>query len=395
MSLPKPLSLNRMKLSGNILPTRRNSLVIPSGKSNGLLLAKTSKSSLSSPYAAKLHPLDVIKRNNSNDGESNQEKCQSIKICFLKNWGDPKEISLSEISFLDSTHTRILNIGYSTDSKKTRPDLIPNLFNGVMCKTKLEECWVTSWNPEEPFELSFCIDNLTPVTQIRLFNSEIQGDTAAKEVEIIMGQKMMWKGDLSRDFGVVATLDDTKFEEFKCVYLSTIAKNDNGFCRNDKFGRIPVFKTKNIRFKLLLFENNSIFMLSRITFLDFNNNAISKSKYEIQITHSSYDGDKESIFGDSDSPAKPEGTYCIKRKDPDTLPTIHCHFADPCVIGSILIQGSLNTPTNSDEQKYQGIEISNNRMIFWVGPILPKSFTQVHLNEGCQKRLDSVIFQTQ
>jgi len=348
-------------------PLRRPSYETSFGTSRNLAEGKDSAACKSANYSSKVNPSDVLRKGASMD--TVESLTQKFQIRFLSNWGDPSIISCSDILFLDDNHRGIPILSITGEPMDIRKTNLQQMITGMMYKTSMDECWKASWENRYPIEITVIIENIGRVSQIRFFNCEIQGKSGVREVEVIQKDKLLWKGEITPDFGIVATLDSRKFEQIeKCqsqapeiVFRKMLSK--------DEFGVLPQCSFQNFRFLMHAnYGHESLYGLNNMMFFDNFGVAIPKGHISISISGCELKSEIQSIIRDNYHVYNQDSHIVFERTDSIIKPTIEATVIHPHIVGGVVIANHHHPMFQSNiSVKYLSI-YSDNHFI-WSGRI--------------------------
>ena len=369
-SLPPKIIQPTLKINKIIqIPIfRRPSFENSNTSRNSLKNGKDSLNSKSANYTIKnLNNLNIQNKKFSFEEDDINNLTQTCLIRILSNWGDENLISCSDILFLDDRHKSLPILSIQAEPIEINKTNLKNMFNGLMCKNNLNDCWISSWNHLNPIEITIITTNSGPISQIRFFNSSVQGKTAIKEIEVLINDILLWKGEISIDFGVVANLDKNKFsliEKSKKIAPEIIYKRNLSL---DNFGLIP--QCCFSKFKIFFLNNYGHpihYGLNYLSFFDNKGNIIKRSLITLSLNNIEIITDATNLIQDKKN-FNDNDQFVFSKTNDNILSFIEIIFNEPILIGGIIINNYSNKSFSIDISIKDIKIIANEKFIYWIG----------------------------
>lgn len=205
-------------------------------------------------------------------------------IHIMSNWGDPNEITVSEIDFLSETKTSLKVTKVSPDIPTEDKNSFALMANGILVKNNDKERWIHSWYPnQEPIVVHFTVSSIRPPQYIRIWNTEDRPERNMKKFAVFVDSEFVGAEEVPLKFGVVLPLSQPvqkkevqKTESVLKLFNFTTYFDD---LYKDVYGTLPIKKTQNITIVIHRpYDKTSDHIgLNSIDIFDCKGNVITKS----------------------------------------------------------------------------------------------------------------------
>lgn len=308
---------------------------------------------------------------------------QTIVVRILSNWGNPNYVSVSEVALLNARKQQVEVITSSVIPREAGADRLSKLTDGDVMKTSPDQCWRAPIPPGGVIEITFCTAASDDLQFVRVFNCPVLGDTAVKSIEVWREDSMLWKGDIDREFGLVAPIGKVLVQRPREIPVVREPARD-------KYGLVP--QTDVSRLQIEFFSNygcGNLYGLSGIEIMDADGERITADRVSSvrPLNGDAREHGRVLFRGDYETPQL-DKMWTIE-KTGDGLPGLDIEFTEPFYIGRIRFW-NIYSPEHPIAAGCQRTRIKIGGRVVWVGKLrqgdgeqrnLSKSVTTVVLGD--------------
>ncbi|OHT02132.1 hypothetical protein TRFO_30894 [Tritrichomonas foetus] len=284
----------------------------------------------------------------SSTGDTPFLKTYIIQLKIISNYGEPNKLSISELDILDehSRQIEILKVKFDPPDNLSNTAPTELLVNSDIIKTENKPEWSTNF-AKLGFSILLYVQCVNSPCYLRIWNGRDKNDSNVKDVMVTVGDVIVSRTTISKDFGQVIRLSK---KELPTAQLSEI---DNMYDKRivnpaliDKFGELSYEMVKEISFTLLEnFDNSSYYCLNGIDLFDFNGEVVSTEEFIKTATVKNVElvSTVHRLFRPNKN-TKDISEMFICKNTSGNKPEIVIEFYKPCTISMIRIWNG-----NSDE----------------------------------------------
>ena len=250
-----------------------------------------------------------------------------------------------------------------------------------------ESKWTASFDGH-PIYIMADVPNTFSIDHIRIFNSPESEGTSVKDIEIYVGDNLMWNGEIPISFGLIAHLEMKN----KKLVIEEPDSWKKSFALIDKFGKIPQYTGNTISIKFLSNYGDQNFIgFYKVMFCDVKNKPIPISQIQTKIIEGVCEGDPTDCLLDKSWYNEDDSKFSLFKlvnfSENTNHPLIQYTF-DNTIVGSVCIfNPTINQTYYSSAVKNFEVIIDNKNIIY-VGKAkkgaetIESSKTTVFINEN-------------
>ncbi|EAX90131.1 hypothetical protein TVAG_088240 [Trichomonas vaginalis G3] len=175
----------------------------------------------------------------------------TITLHIMSNWGDPNEITVSEIDFLGEDKSSLKVTKVSPDIPTEDKNSFALMSNGVLVKANDNERWIHSWKQnQEPIVVHFTITSCQPPKFVRIWNTEDRSERNMKKFAVFLENEFVGSKEVPQQFGAVLPLTrmitPSSESVLKLVNFTTYFNE----LFKDAYGTLPIRKTSKIMIRI-------------------------------------------------------------------------------------------------------------------------------------------------
>ena len=210
-----------------------------------------------------------------------------IQVHFLANWGDPNEITVSEIDFLNSNKIpmKVHNITNMSENKShMNTNEIRKISNGLLIKENEQHKWKHEWcEDHSPIIINFVVAGTRPPEYIRVWNTYETKSRNLKQIAVFFQEKLVARANVPETLGIIHPL---KLEglpmmpSLEELYLKHPVENENRV--KDDYGGLPLdsFSTIVVRIFTPFDANSTLVGMNGIEFINEDGSVITDNEIE-------------------------------------------------------------------------------------------------------------------
>lgn len=374
------LASTRFKTAMNVIP-RPNAIALPELGRNLAYQKTTRRYSVKMPTSNKLcHRRHSLETSSCFDIASSQlikaksmiEKLNSrfvVKLAIMSNYGNPSEISMSEVDILDEDSHLIPVVKVLTNSS----DFIEcsdfqRLTNSELIKDNVDDEWNATWS-KPGVSLSFVIDAPNPPSYIRIWNSKGDYEKNVKDVQVFLGDRFVNQATIPQKFGITISLVGSDKDDLISTSEDNMLKREKIEERVDRFGEIPAKPLSSMQIHVIdSYKNDSGYVsLNAIELFDFEGNKLECGDQIKKITVLDADMISSSphLFGNGNREIDLHNIW-VARAKLGKHPIIDVEFEHPVLISLIRIWNCDSDAYNFGAKK---LRILSDKDTLWYGRI--------------------------
>lgn len=209
----------------------------------------------------------------------------TVNMQFISNWGDPSEITVSEVDFLNSDKVPMKVskiVPENIVSEKMEIKEFRKISNNIMIKENDQHKWKHEWHEgHAPLSIDFTVCGLRPPDFVRIWNTG--GNSSLRKFAVFIEKKLVGRSEVPESFGVVMPI---KLDGIPMMpSLANIFSGNHLEAESllkDKFGILPLDKTATIVIRVFsAFDKNSMYVgLNSIELFDVTGKEIHERDIE-------------------------------------------------------------------------------------------------------------------
>ena len=212
-----------------------------------------------------------------------------IQVHFLTNWGDPNEITVSEIDFLNSQKIpmkvlSVTNISANNKTENIDASEYRKISNGLLIKENEQHKWKHEWFLDHsPIVINFVVLGKRPPDFIRVWNTTETSTRNLKQIAVYFHEKLVARTEVPETLGIIypLKLDGLPMmPSLEEIYLKH--KNVTEDHMTDNYGILPLdsFSTIVLRIFSPFDANSTIVGLNGIEFINEDGTIITENEIE-------------------------------------------------------------------------------------------------------------------
>ncbi|OHS98166.1 hypothetical protein TRFO_09018 [Tritrichomonas foetus] len=287
---------------------------------------------------------------------------QVVQIKIFSNWGHPDTINLSSINIMRETF-KVPVMTAGTIPVMNDPSTLSNLFNNSMIKSENEEVWKHSWPIDEDRNSYLSIILIVPygekITLIRVWNPDHDKTANTKDIEIFIGDLIVYKGVIPQRFGIDCAIPkDFYHNNISEVALKSAKEAMNSVCEinppADSFGFFHMPKVFSITFEITeTYSFDSFFGINGIDIFDHDLNLITNDDIrKLNVSGCDVLNDKRTLFRPNKITNTQDFMFIGERHEKET-PKIEVTLKNLSTVALIIVW---NYNYNHNTDFYRGIK---------------------------------------